>query len=315
MMLEIFIILLLLTIGLLLAYILLQNKKADREQEKFDQILPLNELKNSIEAFKNTQNEKTLELSKSVSEMYTLLTKGGSKTQGQFGEISLEMILEHAGFKEGVSYQQQKLVGSEKPDVVINLPENRKVVVDSKVSLSDYSQYLSAESDMDKEIYKKNHMNSVKRHLKSLSSTEYRAAYGSNSLDLIIMFMNVEGAYIVACEEDLIKEALRHKIAIVGPTTLIAILQVIHRTWSNKKQSEDTRKIIDHATSIYDSAVLVTESFIEFNDLYDKSKNKVEQGLKRSQNLVNKAEKMRTIGGLEPKKETPAKLRSIQKND
>jgi len=314
MMLEIFIILLLLTIGLLLAYILLQNKKADREQEKFDQILPLNELKSSIEAFKNTQNEKTLELSKSVSEMYTLLTKGGSKTQGQFGEISLEMILEHAGFKEGVSYQQQKLVGSEKPDVVINLPEDRKVVVDSKVSLSDYSQYLSAESDIDKEMHKKNHISSVKRHLKSLSSTEYRAAFGSNSLDLIIMFMNVEGAYIVACEEELIKEALRHKIAIVGPTTLIAILQVIHRTWSNKKQSEDTRKIIDHATSIYDAAVLVSESFIEFNDLYDKSKNKVEQGLKRSQNLVNKTEKMRTIGGLEPKKEVPEKLRSVNKD-
>ena len=302
-------------IGLLVVYILLQNQKAVGKQEKLDQILPLNELKSSIEAFKDAQNEKTLELSKNVSEMYTLLTKGGAKNQGQFGEISLKMILEHAGFKEGVSYQQQKQVGFEKPDVVINLPENRKVVVDSKVSLSDYSQYLSAESNANKEIHKKNHINSVKRHLKSLSATEYKAAYGSNSLDLIIMFMNVEGAYIIACEEELVKEALRHKIAIVGPTTLIAILQVIHRTWSNKKQSEDTRKIIDHATSIYDTAVLVAESFIEFNDLYDKSKNKVEQGLKRSQNLVNKAEKMRTIGGLEPKKETPAKLRSIQKND
>jgi len=312
--LEIFIILLLLIIGSLAAYILLQNKKADREQEKLDQILPLNELKSSIEAFKDAQNEKTLELSKSVSEMYTLLTKGGSKTQGQFGEISLEMILEHAGFKEGVSYRQQKQVGSEKPDVVINLPEDRRVVVDSKVSLSDYSQYLSAESDMDKEMHKKNHISSVKRHLRSLSSTEYRAAYGSNSLDLIIMFMNVEGAYIIACEKELIKEALRYKIAIVGPTTLIAILQVIHRTWSNKKQSADTRKIIDHATSIYDAAVLVSESFIEFNDLYDKSKNKVEEGLKRSQNLVNKTEEMRTIGGLEPKKEVPTKLRSINKD-
>ena len=159
--LEIFIILLLLIIGSLAAYILLQNKKADREQEKLDQILPLNELKSSIEAFKDAQNEKTLELSKSVSEMYTLLTKGGSKTQGQFGEISLEMILEHAGFKEGVSYRQQKQVGSEKPDVVINLPEDRRVVVDSKVSLSDYSQYLSAESDMDKEMHKKNHISSL----------------------------------------------------------------------------------------------------------------------------------------------------------
>ena len=84
---EISIILLLLIIGLLVAYILLQNKKVDREQEKLDQILPLTELKNSIDALKDAQSEKTLELSKSVSEMYTLLTKGGSKNQGQFGEI------------------------------------------------------------------------------------------------------------------------------------------------------------------------------------------------------------------------------------
>ncbi|MBH44291.1 MAG: hypothetical protein CMD88_02395 [Gammaproteobacteria bacterium] len=314
MMLEISI--LLVIIGLLIAYILLQNKKySDKEQEKLDQILPLNELKNSIEAFKSSQSEKTNELSKNVVELYTLLTKGGSKNQGQFGEISLKMILEHAGFQEGLSYYKQKQIGDEKPDIIINLPENRKVVIDSKVSLSDYSSYLISESDIDREQFRRNHFNAVKRHLKSLSSTDYRNTYGADSLDLVIMFMNVEGAYIMACEDELIKEALRYKIAIVGPTTLIAILQIINRTWNNKKQSEDITKVIEQATSIYDAAVLVSESFIEFNDLYDKSKNKIEQGFKRSKNLVNKVDKMRTIGGLEPKKETPVKLRSIRDND
>ena len=224
------------------------------------------------------------------------------------------MILEHAGFIENIGYQEQKKVGTEKPDIIINLPEERKVIVDSKVSLTDYSSYLTAQTDEDRELYKKNHLQSVKRHIKTLSSTEYRSLYGNDSLDLIIMFMNVESAYVIACEDEIIKEALKAKIAIVGPTTLIAILQVINRAWSNKKQSEDTSKVIDLATSIYDSAVLVSESFVDFGDLHEKSILKVEQGKKRAQNLINKTEKMRKIGGLEPKKDAPTRLRSINKD-
>ena len=224
------------------------------------------------------------------------------------------MILEHAGFIENIGYKEQQQIGSEKPDIVINLPEDRRVVIDSKVSLTDYSSYLNADTENAKAAFKKNHIMSVKRHIKALSSTEYRSMHGNDSLDLIIMFMNVEGAYIMACQDELIKEALKAKIAIVGPTTLIAILQVINRTWSNKKQSEDTCKVIDLATSIYDSAVLMSESFLDFQDLHEKSIVKVEQGKKRAQNLINKTEKMRTMGGLEPKKGVPAKLHSINKD-
>ena len=278
-----------------------------------DQTVSLNDLKQSIEVLKSTYGDNSLELNKNVSQMYTLLT-GSSRIQGQFGEISLKMILEHAGFIENIGYEEQKKVGSEKPDIIINLPDHRRVVVDSKVSLTDYSAYLKSQTDSEKDISKKNHIMSVKRHIKTLSSTEYRSIYGNDSLDLIIMFMNVEGAYIMACEDELIKEALKTKIAIVGPTTLIAILQIINRAWSNKKQSEDTTKVIDLATSIYDSAVLLSESFLDFQDLHEKSIIKVEQGNKRAQNLINKTEKMRTMGGLEPKKGVPAKLRSINKD-
>ena len=127
--------------------------------------------------------------------------------------------------------------------------------------------------------------------------------------------MNVEGAYILACDDDLIKEALRNKIAIVGPTTLIAIIQIISRVWTNKQQSEDTVKVINQATSIYEAAVLVSESFNEFNDLYEKSHKKIDQAMQRSQNLVNKVDKMRKIGGLEPKRLTPENLRKTNDND
>ena len=265
MILQITIVLLAITIILLLTFILLQNKSANKDNEANQHASSLNELKESIEVLKNTYGDKSNELNKNVSQMYTLLT-GSSKTQGQFGEISLKMILEHAGFIPDIGYQEQKKVGDEKPDIVINLPDDRKVVIDSKVSLSDYSAYLAAQTDSEKTSFKKNHIMSVKRHIKALSSTEYRSLYGNDSLDLIIMFMNVEGAYIIACEDELIKEALKAKIAIVGPTTLIAILQIINRAWSNKKQSEDTGKVIDLATSIFDSAVLLSESFIDFQD-------------------------------------------------
>ena len=313
MILQIITVLLAITIILLLAYILLQNKSENSSKITTDQTSSINELKESIEVLKSTYGDKSSELNKNVSQMYTLLT-GSSKAQGQFGEISLKMILEHAGFIENIGYKEQQQIGSEKPDIVINLPEDRRVVIDSKVSLTDYSSYLNADTENAKAAFKKNHIMSVKRHIKALSSTEYRSMHGNDSLDLIIMFMNVEGAYIMACEEELIKEALRAKIAIVGPTTLIAILQVINRTWSNKKQSEDTHKVIDLATSIYDSAVLMSESFLDFQDLHEKSIVKVEQGKKRAQNLINKTEKMRTMGGLEPKKGVPTKLHSINKD-
>ena len=312
---EIFIIILLLIAIILLVVNLQQNKTMSRPQDILDQKVDLKVLREAMDNLKNTQQSATYELSKNVSELYTLMTKGRSGHQGQLGEVTLRMILESSGLKSGINFDEQKQIGSEKPDIVVHLPDNRKVVIDSKVSLNDYSMFLNADNDQSKDLAKKNHINSVKKHIKTLSSTEYRSLYGNSSLDLVIMFMNVEGAYILACEDDLIKEALRNKIAIVGPTTLIAIIQIISRVWTNKQQSEDTVKVINQATSIYEAAVLVSESFNEFNDLYEKSNKKIDQAMQRSQNLVNKVDKMRKIGGLEPKRLTPENLRKTNDND
>ena len=292
-----------------------QNKTMSRPQDMLDQKVDIKVLREAMDNLKNSQQSATYELSKNVSELYTLMTKGRSGHQGQLGEVTLRMILESSGLKSGINFDEQKQIGSEKPDIVVHLPDNRKVVIDSKVSLNDYSMFLNADNDQSKDLAKKNHINSVKKHIKTLSSTEYRSLYGNSSLDLVIMFMNVEGAYILACEDDLIKEALRNKIAIVGPTTLIAIIQIISRVWTNKQQSEDTVKVINQATSIYEAAVLVSESFNEFNDLYEKSNKKIDQAMQRSQNLVNKVDKMRKIGGLEPKRLTPENLRKTNDND
>ncbi|GIS46648.1 MAG: hypothetical protein Ct9H90mP18_09800 [Gammaproteobacteria bacterium] len=312
---EIFIIILLLIAIILLVVNLQQNKTMTRPQDILDQKVDLRVLREAMDNLKNTQQSATYELSKNVPELYTLMTKGRSGHQGQLGEVTLRMILESSGLKSGINFDEQKQIGSEKPDIVVHLPDNRKVVIDSKVSLNDYSMFLNADNDQSKDLAKKNHINSVKKHIKTLLSTEYRSLYGNSLLDLVIMFMNVEGAYILACEDDLIKEALRNKIAIVGPTTLIAIIQIISRVWTNKQQSEDTVKVINQAKSIYEAAVLVSESFNEFNDLYEKSNKKIDQAIQRSQNLVNKVDKMRKIGGLEPKRLTPENLRKTNDND
>jgi len=302
-------------VGLLFAIYLLINNNNIKNNNLNDYSSKIDELKSTVDDFKSQHANQQASLKESVHDMYTLLTKGSSKTIGQFGEITLRKVLENAGLKEGVDFDEDRQRGSERPDYVIKLPEGRKVVVDSKVSTFDYAQYLKAEDQNMKENHKKAHITSIKRHIKSLADTEYRSLYGSDTLDLIVMFMPIEGAYILACEESLIEDAFRHKIAIVGPTTLIAIIQIILRTWNNKKQGEATKKIIHLASEIYDQARLVGESFCDLEEYLEKSKSSVSTGRKRAENLVNKVENFRKIGGLEPKKDQPKKLVSIKKND
>ena len=302
-------------VGLLFTIYLLINNNNIKNNNLNDYSSKIDELKSTVDDFKSQHANQQASLKESVHDMYTLLTKGSSKTIGQFGEITLRKVLENAGLKEGIDFDEDKQRGSERPDYVIKLPEGRKVVIDSKVSTFDYAQYLKAEDQNMKENHKKAHITSIKRHIKSLADTEYRSLYGSDTLDLIVMFMPIEGAYILACEESLIEDAFRHKIAIVGPTTLIAIIQIILRTWNNKKQGEATEKIIHLASEIYDQTRLVGESFCDFEEYLEKSKSSVSAGRKRAENLVNKVENFRKIGGLEPKKEQPKKLVSIKKND
>ena len=311
-----------LAILFLVGFILLQKRQPSNEKDKISEIMDFQSIKDKVDSgFDNlmrnlnqsaqAQNQATDQLSSNVSELYTLFTKGRSGHQGQFGESSLRLILENSGIVPDVGFEEQKQIGSEKPDIIISLPEGRKVVIDSKVSLADYSKYLIADSDDERNSLKKKHILSVKNHIKTLSSTSYRDLYGSDSLDLVIMYMSVEGAYILACEDDLLSQALRNKIAIVGPTTLIALLQIISRAWSNKKQSEDISKIIAQATALYDDSTLVLESFEEFINHHDKSRDSINRGIKRAKKLVNKAEDMRKIGGLEPKRLISEKIKKI----
>ena len=292
------------------AYLVIQSKNKDRDNkiENNNNDTSLDDLKDSISQLERT----TSQSSDNMNEMYTLLTKGGS-VAGKFGEMNLKVILESAGFKKGINYDEQKGIGGSIPDIIVNLPDEKKVIIDSKVSLSDYNEYLKSNDQYNKDNFYKKHQNSVKNHLKSLSSSNYRELFNDESLDLIIMFMPIEGAYILACDEDMIKKAANEKIAIVGPTTLIAILQIISRIWSSKRQSEATNLIIKAATDIYDKTRLVGDAFEDLERSLEQAIKSIDSGKKRTKNLVNKVEKMRTIGGLEPTKDISDKLRIIDK--
>jgi DNA recombination protein RmuC len=295
------------SINLYLLFKIIKNTKENSNlSNNYDN--SLENLKDSIKQLEQT----TSKSSDNMNEMYTLLTKGGS-VAGKFGEINLKVILESAGFKKGVNYDEQKGIGGSIPDIIVKLPDGKKVVIDSKVSLSDYNEYLTANDQMNKDNFYKKHQNSIKNHLKSLTSSNYRNLFNDESLDLIVMFMPIEGAYILACDEDMIKKAANEKIAIVGPTTLIAILQIISRIWSSKRQSEATNLIISAATEIYDKTRLVGDAFEDFEKSLEQANKSIASGKTRTKNLVSKVEKMRTIGGLEPTKDISDKLRVIDK--
>ena len=305
--LEYLALIILVSINLYLLFKLINNTKENNNlSNNYDNALE--NLKDSIKQLEQT----TSKSSDNMNEMYTLLTKGGS-VAGKFGEINLKVILESAGFKKGVNYDEQKGIGGSIPDIIVKLPDGKKVVIDSKVSLSDYNEYLNANDQINKDNFYKRHQNSVKNHLKSLTSSNYRNLFNDESLDLIVMFMPIEGAYILACDEDMIKKAANEKIAIVGPTTLIAILQIISRIWSSKRQSEATNLIISAATEIYDKTRLVGDAFEDFEKSLEQANKSIASGKTRTKNLVSKVEKMRTIGGLEPTKDISDKLRVIDK--
>ena len=305
--LEFLALIILASVNLYLLFKLIRNTRENNSlSNNYDN--SLENLKDSIKQLEQT----TSKSSDNMNEMYTLLTKGGS-VAGKFGEINLKVILESAGFKKGVNYDEQKGIDGSIPDIIVKLPDGKKVVIDSKVSLSDYSEYLKANDQINKDNFFKKHQNSVKNHLKSLTSSNYRNLFNDESLDLVVMFMPIEGAYILACDEDMIKKAANEKIAIVGPTTLIAILQIISRIWSSKKQSEATNLIISAATEIYDKTRLVGDAFEDFEKSLEQANKSLASGKTRTKNLVSKVEKMRTIGGLEPTKDISDKLRVIDK--
>ena len=260
--------------------------------------------------------ERLQQLNLRLSDEATQLTQAlkGQKTQGNWGELILERVLEHAGLEKGREYQTQvnlKSADGERfqPDVLIMLPGDKQVVVDAKVSLTAYQQYVAN----DDQAALKQHVQSLRSHVKGLSSKDYNRLEGLHSLDFVLLFVPIEAAFSAAlqAEPGLFQEAFDKQIVIVSPTTLLATLRVIDSLWKQERQGQNAREIAERAGWLYDKFVLFIQDLDELgarlqqvDKAYSAARNKLCEG---RGNLVSRSEQLKLLGA-RASKSLPAEL-------
>ncbi len=233
--------------------------------------------------------------------------KGDSKTQGNWGEFVLERLLENSGLRKGSEYVIQKSLrtsegGNRQPDVIIHLPENKDVIVDSKVSLVAYERYYSEQDESKKNAALKEHIQSIRNHIRDLSKKDYQNLQAVRSLDFVIMFLPVESAFALAVQNDqsLFTEAFDKNIALVGPTTLMATLRTIQNIWRYEHQNKNALEIAKGAGAMYDKFVSFTEDLEDIGKRLDQTQVSYEQAHKKlvsgRGSLVSRVEKLKTLG-------------------
>jgi DNA recombination protein RmuC len=243
--------------------------------------------------------------------------KGDTKAQGDWGEIQLERILERSGLRKGEEYTIQESFtteeGRKRPDVIINLPEEKKIIVDSKVSLISYEKFVSAEDEDQKNIHIKSYIDSVKKHIKELSEKQYQNLFNGASLDFVLMFIPIEPAFIVAIQygENLYVDAYDKNIIIVSPSTLLATLRTIANIWKQEYQNRNVLEIAKQSGALYDKFVAFTEDLISVGNRLDQAKGSYVDAMKKltdgSGNLVRRAEKIKELGA-KTRKQLPQSL-------
>jgi DNA recombination protein RmuC len=238
-------------------------------------------------------------------ENLTRALRGDSQTQGAWGEFILESILEKSGLEKDREYTiQESFTTSEgrlRPDVIVRLPENKHVVIDSKVSLKAYNNFVNAATDEEKVQYLKNHLTSIRQHMRSLGDKNYQNISDS-SPDFVIMFIPIEPAYILAIqsEKSLYEEAPEKRIVFVSPTLLIPSLQLIKNIWKQEYQNRHVLDIANKAGDLYDKFVGFTEDMITLGRNLESAKKFYEESMKKlsvgSGNLVRRVEDLRKLG-------------------
>ena len=238
----------------------------------------------------------------------TKALKGDSKTQGDWGEFKLEMILEKAGLMNGVHYSTQGSFQDEegkhkRPDVIVNLPEGKCLVIDSKVSLTAYANYYQSEDDVEREGHLKDHVTSMKNHVQDLSSKNYQKLYQINAPDYVLMFVPIEPAFMLAihADQDLMAWAVEKKNIVIVPTsTLLATISMVSSIWKQEDQKRNVLEIARQGGALYDKFVGFVDDLINVGkrlksakDSYDGAMNKLSTG---KDNLVRKTENIKALG-------------------
>ncbi|WP_116769330.1 DNA recombination protein RmuC [Maribacter litoralis] len=250
-------------------------------------------------------------------ENLTKALKGDSKMQGNWGELVLERVLEKSGLEKDREYTVQQSFTRDDgsrvlPDVIINLPDGKKMVVDSKVSLTDYERYVNAEDEL-KEKYLKDHFNSLRRHVDQLSAKKYEDLYEMESPDFVLMFVPIEPAFAIAINHDssLYNIAFEQNIIIVTPSTLLATLRTIDSMWNNEKQQRNAIEIARQAGALYDKFEGFVGDLMKVGKKMDDAKSEYRGAMNKliegRGNIVTSIEKLKKMGA-KAKKSIPESL-------
>ena len=260
-------------------------------------------------------------LNERLSEDATNLTnalKGENKTQGNWGEIVLERILEDSGLREGHEYEIQSTLSDEegkkfRPDVIVHLPQNKDIIIDSKVSLVAYDAFIRADNDEDRAHALKQHLVSIHSHIKGLSGKRYEQLSGVRTLDFVLLFMPIEGAFLLALESDntFFKTAYEQNIVVVSPSTLLVTLRTIEHIWRSEYQERNAKEIAESAEALYEKLVAFVDDMEKIGDQITRTQKSYEGAMNKLStgrgNLIRRVESMRKLG-LKPKKLLPDSL-------
>ncbi len=289
---------------------LFEKKVEDTHKESIDYHAALRQQILGLSAMNEKMSKETINLTKAL--------KGDSKMQGNWGELILERVLEKSGLEKDREYfVQQSFVTDEGnrvfPDVVINLPDGKKMIVDSKVTLTAYERYVNDDDEQSRTQHLKEHVNSLKRHVEQLSDKNYQDLYHIESPDFVLLFIPIESAFAVALNEDtsIYNKAFEKNIVIVTPTTLLATLRTIDSMWANQKQQENALEIARQAGALYDKfegfvldLVKIGKKMDEAKVEYQGAMNKLVDG---KGNLITSVEKLKKMGA-KAKKSLPENI-------
>jgi len=297
----------------------------ESNKENIDQILkPLKEKITEFELKVDTTHKEGLVTSAALKEQITGLRdlnlqmskdavnltralKGESKTRGNWGEVILETVLEKSGLTKGREYEIQVNLNDEEgkrfqPDVIIRLPEGKAIVIDAKVSLVGYERMMSAEDELNRAVGEKEHILSLRNHVKGLSAKNYQQLHDLKSLDFVLLFIPIEPAFATAVQIDanLFNEAFDRNIVIVSPTTLLATLRTIASIWRQEYQNRNAAEIAKQGGALYDKFVAFTEDLVKVGQQMDTSKKTYEEAMKKlvsgTGNLVKRSKTLLELG-------------------
>ena len=287
--------------------------QAKVESLEKDGITGRTELKTQIEQLR-TLNER---LSEDAANLVTAL-KGSSKTQGDWGELVLEKLLEAAGLRRNVEYRVQETLKREdgsnaRLDIILDLPDDRHLIIDSKVSLVSYTDYCNTDVEEERKQALRLHLQSIRTHLKGLSAREYQELYGLNSLDFVLMFIPIEPAFMLAIANDnrLWQEAYEKNVLLVSPSSLLCVVRTVAQIWRQERQARNVEEIARRGRMLLDKFVGFTEDLQSIGrklgdarEAYDRAYNKLTRA---DGNLVAQAQKLVKLG-IRPNKTLPQPL-------